>query len=323
MKKVLITGCAGFIGFSFAYNFLKKKNYIVYGIDSIDSYYSRKLKFLRLRKLKNKKFIFFKLNIKNIKKLKKKLKYINFDYVFHFAAQAGVRYSLINPKKYLESNILGTLNLLEILKFKKIKKIFIASSSSVYGDNSKLPTKESSKLKPKSFYAESKLITELLGKYYAKIFNLNICILRFFTLYGKWGRPDMFLFRLFKSFIKNNFFYLNNKGNHQRDFTYIDDAIKIILNLMNLKEKKKYNTYNICSSNPVDLRDIISYFSNRYGQIKIKLLNKNKLDVNKTYGSNSKVLKKINFKKKSLSNIYISLNKVFEWYYKNRIYKLS
>jgi len=323
MKKILITGCAGFIGFNFAYNFLNKKNYFVYGVDSIDNYYSRKLKMLRLSKLKKKNFIFFKLNIKNKSKLEKKLKDINFDYVFHFAAQAGVRYSLINPKKYLESNILGTLNLLEILKFKKIKKIFIASSSSVYGDNSKLPTKESYQLKPKSFYAESKLTTELLGKYYAKIFNLNICILRFFTLYGKWGRPDMFLFKLFKSFIKNNNFYLNNNGNHQRDFTYIDDAIRIILNLMNVKEKKIYNTYNICSGNPVDLRDIISYFSRRYGQLKIKLLNKNKLDVNKTHGSNFKVLKKINLKKKSLSNIYVSIDKVFKWYRKNTIYKIS
>jgi UDP-glucuronate 4-epimerase len=323
MKKILITGCVGFVGFSLASRLLKKKN-IIYGIDSIDNYYSKKLKYKRLEILKkNKNFYFYKLDIKNKYLFKKKINNIKFDYIFHFAAQAGVRYSIINPKKYIDSNIKGTNNLLDIIKDIKPKKIFIASSSSVYGDILKFPVKENFNLNPINLYAETKYINEISAKYYSKIYDLNICVLRFFTLYGKWGRPDMFLFKLLKSIHTNNSFYLNNYGNHSRDFTHIDDAMNIVIRLMNVKENNKFNIFNICSNNPINLKKIISILRTKYGDFNIKLIKKNKLDVKKTHGCNKKVLKLTKYKKKDFSLLSNTLENIINWYSKNKIYKIT
>ena len=323
MKKILITGCVGFVGFSLASRLLKKKN-IIYGIDSIDNYYSKKLKYKRLEILKkNKNFYFYKLDIKNKYLFKKKINNIKFDYIFHFAAQAGVRYSIINPKKYIDSNIKGTNNLLDIIKDIKPKKIFIASSSSVYGDILKFPVKENFNLNPINLYAETKYINEISAKYYSKIYDLNICVLRFFTLYGKWGRPDMFLFKLLKSIHTNNSFYLNNYGNHSRDFTHIDDAMNIVIRLMNVKENNKFNIFNICSNNPINLKKIISILRTKYGDFNIKLIKKNKLDVKKTHGCNKKVLKLTKYKKKDFSQLSNTLENIINWYSKNKIYKIT
>ena len=323
MKKILITGCVGFVGFSLASRLLKKKN-IIYGIESIDNYYSKKLKYKRLEILKkNKNFYFYKLDIKNKYLFKKKINNIKFDYIFHFAAQAGVRYSIINPKKYIDSNIKGTNNLLDIIKDIKPKKIFIASSSSVYGDILKFPVKENFNLNPINLYAETKYINEISAKYYSKIYDLNICVLRFFTLYGKWGRPDMFLFKLLKSIHTNNSFYLNNYGNHSRDFTHIDDAMNIVIRLMNVKENNKFNIFNICSNNPINLKKIISIFRTKYGDFNIKLIKKNKLDVKKTHGCNKKVLKLTKYKKKDFSLLSNTLENIINWYSKNKIYKIT
>ena len=323
MKKILITGCVGFVGFSLASRLLKKKN-IIYGIDSIDNYYSKKLKYKRLEILKkNKNFYFYKLDIKNKYLFKKKINNIKFDYIFHFAAQAGVRYSIINPKKYIDSNIKGTNNLLDIIKDIKPKKIFIASSSSVYGDILKFPVKENFNLNPINLYAETKYINEISAKYYSKIYDLNICVLRFFTLYGKWGRPDMFLFKLLKSIHTNNNFYLNNYGNHSRDFTHIDDAMNIVIRLMNVKENNKFNIFNICSNNPINLKKIISILRTKYGDFNIKLIKKNKLDVKKTHGCNKKVLKLTKYKKKDFSQLSNTLESIINWYSKNKIYKIT
>ncbi len=255
--------------------------------------------------------------------LKKKIGKIKFDYVFHFAAQAGVRYSVVNPKKYIDSNIKGTINLLEIIKEMKPKKTFIASSSSVYGNVSKFPVKENFMLNPINLYAETKYINEITANYYSKIYDLKIYVLRFFTLYGEWGRPDMFLFKLLKSIYNKEKFFLNNYGNHSRDFTYIDDAINILIRLMNIKEKSKFNIFNISSNNPINLKKIIQLFRDKYRNLKIVLIKKNKLDVKKTHGCNKKVLKLTKYKKNDFAKLSNKLENIITWYTKNKIYKIT
>jgi len=234
--KILITGVAGFLGFSIAHKLLKDKKNFVYGIDNFDNYYSVNYKKKRLNQIINKKNFFFKkIDIRNKYKIKNLFKECHFDIVMHFAAQAGVRYSLVNPKKYLEVNKKGFENILNAMRDKPPKKIIYASSSSVYGNAKKFPTHEKIKLKPNNVYARTKICNENLAKFYKKKYDFNICGLRFFTVYGKWGRPDMFLFKLLKAYKKKTFIELNNYGNHKRDFTYSGDVIKVLF---------KYSKYN-------------------------------------------------------------------------------
>ena len=319
MKKILITGVGGFIGSQLSIKLLK--NYKVIGIDNLDNYYSVKLKKLRIKILKkHSNFKFYKIDIRNIKSLNNIISKNNFDYVFHFAAQAGVRYSVIKPNKYTTTNIFGTLNLLNLLKNKKIKKIFLASSSSVYGDMKKFPTKETDKLNPKNHYANTKKINEYTGYYFSKVYNLNIYMLRLFTVYGPYGRPDMFLMKLFKSIYTKDKFYLNNNGNHERDFTYIYDVVHILTKLMKIKIKKKYDIFNICSNKPLNISKLIKHINSKIVKVKYTNISKNPLDVNKTHGSNNKVTKLINYKK--FTDAKIGIKKLFEWYNVNEIYKL-
>ena len=319
MKKILITGVGGFIGSQLSIKLLK--NYKVIGIDNLDNYYSVKLKKLRIKILKkHSNFKFYKIDIRNIKSLNNIISKNNFDYVFHFAAQAGVRYSVIKPNKYTTTNIFGTLNLLNLLKNKKIKKIFLASSSSVYGDMKKFPTKETDKLNPKNHYANTKKINEYTGYYFSKVYNLNIYMLRLFTVYGPYGRPDMFLMKLFKSIYTKDKFYLNNNGNHERDFTYIYDVVHILTKLMKIKIKKKYDIFNICSNKPLNISKLIKHINSKIVKVKYTNISKNPLDVNKTHGSNNKVTKLINYKK--FTDSKIGIKKLFEWYNVNEIYKL-
>jgi len=199
MKKIFITGVAGFIGFSLANNFLKKK-YKVIGIDNFDDYYSVKLKKERLKILKkNKNFFFNNIDISNFKKLNNVIKKNKIEILIHLAAQAGVRYSLINPNKYIDTNILGFMNLIKSVENKNVKKFIYASSSSVYGDSTKFPLCENDELNPKNIYGLSKKINEEIAEYYSKIYNIKFVGLRFFTIYGEWGRPDMFLLKMFKA----------------------------------------------------------------------------------------------------------------------------
>ena len=236
----------------------------------------------------------------------------------HFAAQAGVRYSLINPKKYIEVNKKGFENLLNALKEKPPQKIIFASSSSVYGNSKKLPTNEKNILKPNNVYAKTKINNEKLAKMYKKKFGLNICGLRFFTVYGEWGRPDMFLFKLLKAYKKKNFFYLNNFGNHTRDFTYSGDVVKILNKLVKLK-KFNFDIANICNSNPVNIRFICKNFQKKYNFKKIKLVEKNKADVLNTHGDNRKIKKIVKMKKFTPFNV--GFKKTSNWYFKKSIYK--
>jgi len=317
MKSVFITGVAGFIGYNLS-EFLLKKNYKVYGIDNFDNYYSIKIKKKRINRLKKQKNFFFKkIDITNKKNLYNYFSKKKIDLVIHLAAQAGVRYSLLNPQKYIDVNIFGFLNVIEITKKKKIKNFFYASSSSVYGDSKKFPLKENESLKPKNIYGLSKKLNEEIANIYSKQFKMNCTGLRFFTIYGEWGRPDMFMLKLFKAYKDKQIFYLNNFGNHKRDFTYIGDAVYAVYTLIK-NQMRNNNILNICSNKPIKIHDIVKYFRKK-NDVKVKLTTMHKADVKDTHGDNQKLKKLI--KKFKISDFLISFDKTFEWYIKYNINK--
>ena len=313
--NILVTGCAGFIGYSLTNKILTNKNYKIFGIDNLNKYYSLKLKYARLRGLKkNKNFKFYKIDLFQKKKLITFFKKHKIDVVFHFAAQAGVRYVFSNPEKFIDSNIVGFHNLVDVSKNYNIKKFFYASSSSVYGDDNKFPVNEKSKLIPKNIYGLSKKMNE-------EYININSNIktkyigLRFFTVFGEWGRPDMLILKFLKIAQDKKIFYLNNGGKHWRDFTYIDDVVSNLEKL--LKKNFKNNTIiNICSNKPIYIFNLINYLCKKTNFFNIKKIKHNKIEVFKTHGENNKLKKMTKFKK--FSNFYNSVDKTIEWY---QIYK--
>ena len=314
---ILITGCAGFIGYSLSEHLLNY-NHKVLGIDNFDDYYSVSLKKKRINKLKKfKNFSFLKIDILDQKKITNNFKKKKVDLIIHLAAQAGVRYSLINPKKYIDTNIKGFVNIVSLAKEKKISKFIYASSSSVYGNSKNFPLKESENLKPKNIYGLSKKINEEISN--LKQFNNKMTVigLRFFTIYGEWGRPDMFMFKLFKAFFTKKIFYLNNYGNHDRDFTYIGDVKIIVQKLIN-KKFHGHHIFNICSNKPQNILKIVNEFTKK-NKTKIKKISINKADVLKTHGSNKKLNR--NISKIKYSNFYDTFYKTFDWYKKNKIHK--
>ena len=318
--NILITGVAGFIGFNLA-KYLLNKKYKIYGVDNLDSYYSILLKKKRLNNLKkNKSFIFNYLDLADKNKTNIFFKNKKFDLIINLAAQAGVRYSLKNPRKYIDTNIFGFLNLIEQAKKHKIKNFMYASSSSVYGENKNFPLKESEELNPKNIYAVSKKLNEEIAETYHKISKINFIGLRFFTIYGEWGRPDMFLFKLFKSLFNKEVFHLNNSGNHNRDFTYIGDVVAIIINIMKKKFKNnKHECFNICSNKPINIKTIIKFIIKYYGSIRIKNVKRNKLDIKDTHGSNSLIKKYFGFNK--FTSMESGVKNTILWYRSNKIYK--
>ena len=230
MKNILITGVAGFIGMHVSKKFLENGDF-VYGIDNINDYYDVNLKNARLNNLKKnfKNFKFSKIDISDFKNLKKIFDLNEIDYVIHLAAQAGVRYSIIKPHEYIEANIKGFLNLLEVIKDKKIKHFIYASSSSVYGNNDdEIFAEESNTDQPLAIYGVTKKSNELMAHSYSYLYQVPTTGLRFFTVYGPWGRPDMALFIFTKSIIENKQISIYNNGNMIRDFTYIDDITESI-----------------------------------------------------------------------------------------------
>jgi UDP-glucuronate 4-epimerase len=296
--KILITGSAGFIGFSLSNHLLKRKNIKILGIDNINNYYDPKLKLQRLRLLKKfKNFKFKKLDINNKKELEKVFKKNKFDYVFNLAAQAGVRYSIDHPRKYVEANINGFFNIIENSKKYKIKRLFYASSSSVYGENKNFPLKENENIFPKNMYSLTKKINEEISSIYNNYYNLKLTGLRFFTVYGEWGRPDMMMLRFISSYYKKKEFKLFNFGNHERDFTYIGDVVKILEALLfNQKKLKGNDIFNICSNKPINLKKIISHMKKNGINPKIKKVSLQKADILKTHGNNKKILNVTKFK---------------------------
>ena len=232
--KIFITGSSGFIGFHLSKKLLDN-GYNIHGFDSMNNYYDVKLKKARYKILnKYKNFSFTKGKLENQKILSSSILRYKPKIIIHLAAQAGVRYSIDKPRVYLDSNITGTYNIIELAKKVNVKHLLIASSSSVYGANKKLPFKEIDKTETQlSIYAATKKSTESIAHSYSNIWNIPITMLRFFTVYGPWGRPDMALFKFTKGILSNKKIDIYNQGKMYRDFTYIDDIVGGIKGLIN------------------------------------------------------------------------------------------
>jgi len=232
--KIFLTGSSGFIGFHLSKKFLDN-GHQVHGFDSMNNYYDVKLKKARYQILKKYKNFFFTLGkLENQQILSKSILKFKPSIIIHLAAQAGVRYSIEKPRVYLDSNINGTYNIIELAKKVNVKHLLIASSSSVYGANKKLPFKEIDKTETQlSIYAATKKSTESMAHSYSNIWKIPITMLRFFTVYGPWGRPDMALFKFTKGIINKKKIDIYNQGKMYRDFTYIDDIVKGISGLIN------------------------------------------------------------------------------------------
>ena len=259
--KILITGSSGFIGFHLS-KFLLEKGNTIHGVDSMNNYYDVNLKEARLKiLLKYKKFSFSKIKLENNKKIENVFIRFKPQIVIHLAAQAGVRYSIDKPRVYLKSNIDGTFNVIESSYKIKVKHLIMASSSSVYGANKKIPFKEIDKTETQlSIYASTKKSNESMAHSYSNIWNIPITMLRFFTVYGPWGRPDMALFKFTKGIIENKKIDIYNNGKMYRDFTYIDDIVNGIDLLINkppsLKHRKKYKNDSLSSVAPFRVLNI-------------------------------------------------------------------
>ena len=312
--KILITGSAGFIGFNFSKFLLVNTNFKIIGIDNFNDYYDVNLKRNRNKiLLKFKNYKFKKIDICNNKNLNKIFKKEKFDFVFHFAAQAGVRYSIKNPRKYIDSNYLGFFNILENSNFYKVKRLFYASSSSIYGENSKFPLKEKYLTYPRNIYGLSKKSNEELSEFYNRYYGLRSIGLRFFTVYGEWGRPDMMMIKYISAFFNKKKFILHNFGDHVRDFTYVGDVVKILFLLLKNNNKiKNFEILNVCSNNPIPLSKIIKTMKENDIVPKIKKTSLQMADIIKTHGDNKKILRITNFRK--FSSIKDSIKKTIIWY---------
>ncbi len=319
--KILITGCAGFIGFHLIKKILQDSNHMVFGIDNLNDYYDVQLKKDRLNLIKriSKKFKFFKIDISNKKKIHSNFLNNKYDIVINLAAQAGVRYSIDNPSIYLDSNINGFFNILEASQKNKIKHLIYASTSSVYGDNNLFPLKEDFNTdKPLSFYAATKKCNEIMAYSFSNIYKLPSTGLRFFTVYGPYGRPDMSLYKFTKNIKTNKNVYLYNKGNHLRDFTYIDDLTDYIFKLINKIPKKRvpYEIYNIGSGKPKHLKYFLNVIEKTLQKkAKVKYLGMQKGDVHKTHADVFKINNKVG--KIKTTNFDSGIKKFIEWF-KNR-----
>jgi len=314
--NTLITGAAGFIGFHLTKKFLSK-NLSVYGIDNLNSYYDINLKKDRINKLKkNKKFHFFKIDLCEYKKLNNIVKKNNIKIIIHLAAQAGVRKSINNPKIYFKNNLEGFFNILETSRHNKINHLIFASTSSVYGDTSKFPVNEKDNTeKPLSFYAATKKSNEVMAHSYSNIYKLACTGVRFFTVYGPFGRPDMAYFKFTKNIINNRLIQLYNNGKHLRDFTYIDDIVDGIFSIIKKQSKKNipFEIFNIGNGSPKKIIDYLKYIEKHLNKrARIKKLPTQLGDVIKTHSSIKKISKFSNYKPKT--NIDIGIKKFIEWY---------
>ena len=317
--KILITGAGGFIGYNFCNYLLQNSKYKIFGIDNLNDYYDVNLKKKRLRLLKKyHNFKFKKVDINNNSALDLLFKENKFDFVFNLAAQAGVRYSIEQPRKYINSNIVGFFNIVDNSKKYKIKRLFYASSSSVYGENKNFPLKETEHIFPKNIYGLSKKINEEIGYIYNKYYGLRMTGLRFFTVYGEWGRPDMMMLKFIDCYYKKKTFKLHNFGKHTRDFTYIGDVVSIMYKLLkNQKKLKKNDVLNICSNNPINLSQVISFMQKNNINPKIQKVSLQKADIIKTHGANKKLFKFI--KHKNFADWKMSIKKIISWYRRDMI----
>jgi UDP-glucuronate 4-epimerase len=291
--KILVTGAAGFIGMSTSLRLLDRNDEVV-GLDNLNDYYDVRLKEARLARLTPySNFRFVKLDIADQESMEALFKAEKFDRVIHLAAQAGVRYSLLNPRAYVDSNVVGFLNVLEGCRNTDVQHLVYASSSSVYGDNTKMPFSELDRVDhPVSLYAATKKTNELMAFTYSHLYRLPTTGLRFFTVYGPWGRPDMALFLFTKAILEGRPIDVFNHGQMRRDFTYVDDVVEGIARVVDRVATPNtgdvpYRVFNIGNSRPSALLDFITCIESALGmQAKKNWLPLQPGDVPMTYASN-------------------------------------
>lgn len=329
-EKVLVTGAAGFIGFHLV-NLLIDKGFEVVGIDNINDYYDVKLKEERLSLLNKKEnFTFYKMDLIEREAINGLFKDNKFDYVVNLAAQAGVRYSIINPYAYVDSNLIGFINILEAARKYPVKHLIYASSSSVYGGNKAIPFSTNDQVDhPVSLYAATKKSNELMAHVYSHLYGIPTTGLRFFTVYGPWGRPDMAYFSFVRDILEDKAIKVFNHGEMERDFTYIDDIIEGIYRLLPLAPKANpswdeskdeisssfapYKIYNIGNNQPIKLERFISILEEKLGKKAKKVyMEMQPGDVVKTYADTTDLEKVINFKPET--TIEVGLGNFVQWY---------
>jgi UDP-glucuronate 4-epimerase len=322
--KVLVTGAAGFIGFHLTQRLLTE-GYQVYGIDNLNDYYDVSLKKARLEHLKYQvNFTFQYLDLADQNGMRQLFQDQPFDYVINLAAQAGVRYSLKNPHAYIDSNITGFVNLLEGCRHSDIQHLIFASSSSVYGANTQIPFSTLDRVDhPISLYAATKKSNELLAHSYSHLYGIPTTGLRFFTVYGAWGRPDMAYFKFVKAIAEGHPIEVYNYGQMQRDFTFIDDIIEGLVRIMTkvptsnsdptLNSQAAYKLYNIGNNRPVELLRFIEVIEQLLNQPAIKtFLPMQPGDVPITYADVDDLMQDVGFKPET--SLEKGLAKFVQWY---------
>ena len=312
MKKIFVTGSAGFIGFHLCRSLLEDGHTII-GIDNLNNYYSKKLKNDRLAILNNyNNFSFNKVDISNEKKLSECFKDNKFEVVINLAAQAGVRYSIENPRAYLDSNLIGFHNIIELCRNSNVRKLIYASSSSIYGSNKKIPFHVDDKSDhPISLYGATKKSNELVAHSYSHLYNLKTIGLRFFTVYGPWGRPDMAYYLFINNIAKEKPIRVFNKGKMKRDFTYIDDIIDGIKKA--ITHNYECEIFNLGNNKSEDLMRMIKIIENELGKsAKINFESIQPGDVIRTFADIEKSKELLSFNPKT--TLDIGLKKTIMWF---------
>ena len=316
-KTILVTGAAGFIGYHLCKSLIEQGHKVI-GLDNINDCYDVNLKYDRLKQLgieqekaevfgtisnsstNDSRFQFIRMNLEDREELPKLFQSIEFNMVCNLAAQPGVRYSLKNPEAYVDSNITGFLNILECCRHHNVKRLVYASSSSIYGNSDEVPFKITAKVdKPISLYAATKKANELMAHSYSHLYKIETIGLRFFTVYGPWGRPDMAMFLFTDAILNNRPIKIFNNGNLSRDFTYIDDIVKGVVSTLieNSKDKSLYKLYNIGNSSPVKLMDFINSIEKITGiKVEKEMLPMQAGDVNQTWADVSQLQKDYDYK---------------------------
>ncbi len=346
MANILITGTAGFIGFHNVLKLIKNPQHHITGIDNINDYYDINLKFGRLEEsgIRRDKiewnhpiqserypnYVFYRTHLENKDQINKIFEERKFDYVIHLAAQAGVRYSLTNPQAYADSNITGFINILEACRYHKPRHLLYASSSSVYGANTQMPFSEEDNVDhPVSLYAATKKANELMAHTYSHLFDIPVTGLRFFTVYGPWGRPDMAIFLFTKAIQEGKPIQVFNNGKMMRDFTYIDDIVEGITRLMVKPPRPNpeihgdalqpdishapYRIYNIGNSKPEYLMDFIAAIEEALDKKAVKtMMPIQPGDVVKTWASTEKLSQAVGYK--PIMPIKKGIKHFVDWY---------
>lgn len=330
MTTVLVTGAAGFIGFHLS-KLLCQQGYKVVGVDSVNDYYDEQLKLDRIKELEPlEHFTFSKININDKEPFDKLFEDHNIKVVINLAAQAGVRYSIKNPYQYIESNVSGFMNVLEACRHNNVAHLIFASSSSVYGANTKIPFNTNDRTDhPISLYAATKKANEMMAHSYAELYKIPMTGLRFFTVYGPWGRPDMAYFLFTKSITEGKPIKLFNNGDMLRDFTYVDDIVKTISLLIDkppvadeTKKGKELNTsesfapyhlYNIGNNKPVNLKYFVETLEDLIGKkANIEYMPMQQGDMHKTYADIDGLIARTGYEPKV--DIRDGLEQFVNWY---------